>query len=66
MVVVQHLHFDSIVVKPNELFSFFTTNLWFDTDTCESVIATFIDYSIAPPNANVSWCFDWGHNQSNM
>ena len=51
-----------IIVKPNIIQSFFTTNLWFNTDTCESLTATFIDNSTAPPDANVSWCFDWDYN----
>jgi PKD repeat protein len=53
-----------IIVKPNAIQSFFTTNLWFDTDTCESVTATFIENSTAPPNANVSWCFDWDYTSN--
>lgn len=49
----------SVVVTPNEIVSFFTTNLWFDTASCESVNSSFIENSYAPIGSNVSWCFDW-------
>lgn len=48
-----------IVVTPNEIVSFFTTNLWFDTASCESLNTSFIENSFAPLGSNVSWCFDW-------
>ena len=50
---------DSVLVKPLAIQSFFTTEIYYDADTCENLDVIFIENSFAPIGSNVSWCFDW-------
>jgi hypothetical protein len=53
---------DSVLVKPLDIQSFFTTTSWYDPDTCEVLNVDFIEQSLAPAESNVTWCFDWDNN----
>ena len=39
---------DSVLVKPLDIQSFFTTTSWYDPDTCEVLNVDFIEQSLAP------------------
>ena len=55
---------DSITVKPLAIQSFFTTEMYYDVDTCENLQVDFIENSFAPIGSEVSWCFDWDSSTS--
>ena len=55
---------DSIMVKPLAIQSFFTTEMYYDVDTCQNLQVDFIENSFAPIGSEVSWCFDWDSSTS--